>query len=100
MNFIFFIKLRIRGLGYRIRSICPTVHYIFFNYTNYYYFFHSNFLITKIYRKRMLLISFNWSILKLVVSHLLLLYRFGPYTLYGFKVVKQIVLLKKSGKKI
>lgn len=30
---IYFIKIRIRGLGYRLRSICDTCHYFFFNYT-------------------------------------------------------------------
>lgn len=30
---LYFIKIRIRGLGYRLRSICDTCHYFFFNYT-------------------------------------------------------------------
>ena len=34
-NDIYFFKLRIKGLGFRIRTISENFHYIFFNYTNY-----------------------------------------------------------------
>lgn len=97
---IYFLKLKIRGLGYRLRSITDNCHYFFFNYTNYYYFFNPKSLIVKTYKKRMLLLSFNWWMLKVVLSHILLLRKMGPYTLHGLRLVKQIVFLKKSGKKL
>lgn len=35
---LYFIKIRVRGLGYRYRSLCYNVHYFFFNYTILYIF--------------------------------------------------------------
>jgi len=57
--FAYFIKLRIRGLGYRLYSISDLTHFFFFNYTNYYYFFNPKNLLVKTYKKRMLLFSFE-----------------------------------------
>lgn len=102
-NFIvdfFFIKLRIRGLGYRWRTISNNFHYFFFNYTNFYYFYNPYNIIVKIYKKRMILISYFWDSLRLIMSHILLLQKIGPYTLHGIRWAKQIIFLKKSGKKI
>jgi len=59
ISFIYFIKLKIRGLGYRIRQLCDNLYYFFFNYTNFFYFYVPNNLIIKSYRKRFLLLSSN-----------------------------------------
>jgi hypothetical protein len=96
----YFIRLRIRGLGYRWRTISENFHYMFFNYTNYIYFFNPYNIIVKIYKKRMILVSYFWHNLRLVMSHILLLQKIGPYTLHGIRWAKQIIFLKKSGKKI
>jgi len=98
--FIYFVKIKIRGLGYRLRSICDTCHYFFFNYTNYFFFFSPSSIVIKTYKKRMLLLSFNWMILKDVLSHILLLRELGPYALHGLRFAKQIVFLKKRTKKL
>lgn len=54
---VFFVKLKIRGLGYRMRKVSSFLYLFFFNYTNYYYFFRPFDLLIKIYRKRMLLLA-------------------------------------------
>lgn len=94
----FFIKIKMRGLGYRIRCISKNIFSFFFNYTNFFYFFVPRNLLVKSYKKRMILVSNDWCLLKLVLSHILLLKRLGPYNLRGLRLVKQIVFLKKSGK--
>lgn len=35
LSIIYFVKLRIRGLGFRMRSINDVIFYFFFNYTNF-----------------------------------------------------------------
>lgn len=100
LSIIYFIKLRIRGLGFRMRSINDVIYYFFFNYTNYYYLYSPKTLLIRVYKKRMLLISFDWFLLKLVLSHILLLRKIGPYNMLGLRLKRQIVFLKKSGKKI
>lgn len=96
----YYIKIKMRGLGYRIREITQNFYYFFFNYTNYYYFHSpSNFFIS-VYKKRLLMVSLNWQSLKLVLSQILLLKTLGPYRLRGLRIPRQFVLLKKSGKTI
>lgn len=58
LNF-FFIKIKIRGLGYRIREIMDGYYYFFFNYTNYYYLYSPDNLFISMYKKRLLMISLN-----------------------------------------
>jgi len=82
---LYFFKLRIKGLGYRLRTIADNFHYIFFNYTNYYYIYIPANLLIKIYKKRLIIISYFWHTLRLFISHLLLLQEIGPYKLYGLR---------------
>lgn len=56
-------------------------------------------IIIKIYKKRMLLLSLNWSVLKLILSYILTLRKIGPYNLDGIRLLKSMLVLKKSGKK-
>lgn len=53
----YFIKIKMRGLGYRIRCISKNIFSFFFNYTNFYYFFVPDNLLVKSYKKRMILLS-------------------------------------------
>jgi hypothetical protein len=45
----------------------------------------------KLYKKRLLIISYIWALLRLFVCHLLLLQEIGPYKLYGLRWAKEIV---------
>lgn len=97
---IYFIRLRIRGLGYRIRKISSNLYYFFFNYTNMFYLHIPHNILIKWYKKRIILVSNDFFLLKLLFSHILLLKKIGPYRLLGLKYPRQIVLLRKSAKKI
>jgi len=39
LSFIYSIRLRLKGLGYRIRKVTRYLYYFFFNYTNMFYFY-------------------------------------------------------------
>jgi len=83
---IYFFKLKIKGLGYRLRYIASNFFYIFFNYTNFFYIFvNSSLILIRIFKRRMILISFLLFELKLFLSHILLLHKIGPYTLEGMR---------------
>lgn len=94
----YFVKIKIRGLGFRIRKITNSLYYFFFNITNYYYFNVPKNILLKFYKKRLLLFSNNWSDLKLLLANLLLLKKLGPYNLQGLRLPRSIILLKKGGK--
>lgn len=100
LNFIYFIKLKIKGLGYRIRRVSKYLYYFFFNYTNMYYIHIPKNIIIKWYKKRILLISWEFNLLKLILSTIIILKNLGPYQIRGLKYPKQIILLKKKKKKI
>ena len=98
--FLYCVRLKLRGLGFKIRKISKNLYYFFFNYINIYYFYIPKNLIIKWYKKRILLISNDFMLLKLVFSQILLLKNLGAYRLIGTRFPRQIILIKKGGKKI
>lgn len=96
---IFSIKLRFKGLGYRIRKISHKLYYFFFNYTNMFYILAPQKILIKWYKKKIILISSNFFLLKLLISQMLLLKNIGPYRLRGLRYPKQIIFIKKGTKK-
>lgn len=100
LSIIYFIRVKIKGLGYRIRKISNDLYYFFFNYTNMFYFYIPNNILIKWYKKRIILLSNDFNILKILFSHILLLKKIGPYRLRGLRYPRQIILLKKKNKKL
>lgn len=94
----YFIKFRIKGLGYRLRKINNYLYRFFFNITNFIYFHIPLNILIKTKRKRVILLSHDLSILKMVLAHLLLLKKFTTYRRRGLVYPRQITNLK-IGKK-
>lgn len=94
----FFLRLKVRGLGYRIKSLTPIFFRFFIGTTNLYFFHAPSDMYVRVRRRRMLLVSRNVELLHLVFSHLLLLKKIIPYKLRGVFYPKQLILLK-PGKK-
>ena len=99
-NLVKFIKFRIKGLGYEVRECTLNIHSFCFNWINYIYILSPLQIILRSYKKRFFIISRHWSIFRMVVDKILDLKRVGPYTLRGFRLLKAILLIKKSGKKV
>lgn len=99
LSFIFSVRLRIKGLGYRIRKVSKFLYYFFFNYTNMYYFYLPTNVLLKWYKKRIVLVSNNFFLLKLLFSNMLMLKNIGPYRLRGLRYPRQIIFIKKGMKK-
>ena len=85
LTLIYFIRIKIKGLGYRIRKISNELYYFFFNCTNMFYFYIPNNILIKWYKKRIILLSNDFYILKMLFSHILLLKKLGPYRLRGLR---------------
>jgi hypothetical protein len=64
----------------------------------YYFNLPSNILL-KWYKKRIVLVSNNFFILKLLFSNMLMLKNIGPYRLRGLRYPRQIIFIKKGVKK-
>jgi hypothetical protein len=57
LHCLYTVRIKISGLGYRIRKITNNLYHFSFNYTNMYYFYIPKNLLIKKYRKRIMLIS-------------------------------------------
>jgi len=98
--YIYSIRLKLRGLGFKIRRVSKNLYYFFFNYINMFYFYIPENILIKWYKKRLLLLSNDFMLLKLIFSQILLLKKIGVYKLIGIRFPRQIILIKKGGKKI
>lgn len=96
--FFNYIKLKIKGLGYRIKRLSNSLFIFFFGHTNLFYFHVPLDLIVKIRKRKLLMLSNNFFLLKTVLAHLLLLKKLVPYRIRGLIYPKQIIMLK-IGKK-
>lgn len=94
LKVIYFLKLRLRGLGYRFRRYTPYFFRFYFTRTNFIYFHVPFNLIVKKKKKRILLISMNYHLLRLVFVNLMYLYKIGPYIRKGLVYPRQIFFLK------
>jgi len=93
-----FVRLKARGLGYRIYRICGSFFRLYFGFTNYFYLHSPKDIIVKSRKRRLLLLSNNPSVIKLLLAHLLLLKKISTYRIRGLVYPKQIIILK-IGKK-
>jgi hypothetical protein len=100
LSYIFFFKLRLKGLGYRVRRVAKNLYKFFFIYTNFYYLHLPLSVFLKIKRRRLIFYGFDLNILKLVLTNLLLLNKLFIYTVRGLLFPNQIILLKPGKKRI
>jgi len=96
---IYMIRLRLKGLGYRISTVSDHMYSFCFNSINYIYMFLPLQIFMRVYKKRFIIISKDWHLLKLVLVKLLGLKRMGPYVLRGLRLPRTIVPRKRGGKK-
>jgi hypothetical protein len=99
LNSFYFTRLKLRGLGYRIRRLTKDFFRIFMGFTNYIFFHKPRNLFFKTRRRRIILISKSLSSLRTIVVHFLLLKSLTPYRLRGVFFPKQIILMKPGKKR-
>ena|ERR1700753_2188601 len=96
---IYFLKFKVRGLGYRIKFLKGGIYRFFLGTTNYIYFYMPKEVLVKSRRRRMFLISNDFLKLRTVFVNFLLLKKLIPYKLRGIFFPKQIIFLKPGKKK-
>jgi len=95
---LFFFRIRIKGLGYRIKKISNNLYRFFFTSTNFFYFHIPFNVLIKYKMRRMLFISNDLVMLKVLIAHLLMLKKIIPYFLRGVFSPRKLIVLK-PGKK-
>lgn len=66
LNRVFFLKFRLKGLGFRTYFVSSSIMYFFFNYSNYFYFFRPSNVFVKRSKKRVLILSNDWCLLRII----------------------------------
>lgn len=95
---LYIVRLKIKGLGYHIYKITNNIFSFHFQYINFFYILIPYNIIIYWYKKRIILISNNYCLLKIIFKNILILKKLGPYRLLGIRYPRQIILLKKGGK--
>jgi hypothetical protein len=92
----YFFKLRLRGLGYRIKKITTKLYRFFFAFNHYFYFHISKDIFFKHKKRNLIIFSNNLIKLNDIFSHLLLLKKLDFYERNNtFVISKKILFFKK-----
>ena len=90
-------KLKLKGLGFRIRILSKFLIRIYFNRTNYYYMHIPSVVLLKYRTRQLFFLSMNYITLKLSIINMLLLKKHSVYRYNGI-IFPKIMLLMKPGK--
>lgn len=88
-NKIYFFKLRLRGLGYRIRKMSNFLYRFYFACTNYFYFHVPNEIIFFFKKRRILFVGRDLVKLKVIFVHFLFLKKLIPYRIRVYCILSR-----------
>lgn len=94
----FFFRLRLRGLGYRIRKITKKLYRFFFAFNHFFYFHVSKDVFFKHRRRHLIIFSNNLVKLNDIFSHLLLLKKLDFYERNNTFIISRKILFFKKRK--
>lgn len=96
---IYMARLRIRGLGYRIRRFSSHLYRFYFTKTNFIYVHVPMSILIRLRKRKIIILASNYPSLRSLLVGILLLKSTGPYNRRGFVYPRRMLFLKK-GKKI
>ena len=91
----YFFKLRLRGLGYRIKKITKKLYRFFFAFNHYFYFHIAKDIFFKHRRRNLIIFSHNLEKLNNIFSHLLILKKLDFYERNNTFVISRKILFFK-----
>lgn len=96
---VYMARLRIRGLGYRIRKFSSHLYRFYFTKTNFIYLHVPVSILIRLRKRRIIILASHYPSLRSLLVGILLLKSTGPYNRRGFVYPRRMLFLKK-GKKI
>jgi hypothetical protein len=99
-NNIYFFKLKLKGLGYRVFKICTNLFKFFFIRTNFFYLHLPQNINLKIKNRKLLFFGKDLHLLKIVIINILLLNKTFIYFIRGLLFPRQIIILKPGKKRL
>lgn len=95
----FFFKLKLRGLGFKVRKVTSSLTKFFFTSTNFFYLHSPNNFLVKLKKKKLFFMSNSLCTLKSIMVILLMLKKLIVYKLRGLFYPRQIILMKPGKKR-
>ena len=95
----YYIRLKLKGLGYRIMHISKNLIKIFFNRSNFFYVHLPTTILFRYKIRRLFFLSTKLVDMRLLIINLLLLKKYIVYRLSGLFYPRQIILLKPGKNK-
>lgn len=99
LSSFYYLRLKLKGLGYRITIITNSLIKIFFNRSNFFYVHIPNSILLRYKIRRLFFISTKLNDLRLLMLNLLLLKKYIIYRFSGLFYPRQILLLKPGKNK-
>jgi hypothetical protein len=99
LSSFYYLRLQLKGLGYRIIHITNHLIKIFFNRSNFFYIHIPGSILFRYKIRRLFFLSTRLVDLRLLMIHLLLLKKYIVYRLSGLFYPRQILLLKPGKNK-
>jgi len=96
--YLYYFRLRLKGLGFRVKRIYKFLYRFYFTVVNFFYFHIPFNVVFKYKARRLFFLSNSFFTLRTLIVHLLLLKRLVVYKLRGI-FFPRIIILMKPGKK-
>ena len=99
LSSFYYLRLKLKGLGYRIVHLSKSIIKIFFNRSNFFYIHLSNTILFRYKIRRLFFLSTKLNDLRLLMINFLYLKKYIIYRLSGVFYPRQIILLKPGKNK-
>src|SRR5579884_3615094 len=96
----YFFKLKLRGRGYRMKKLSKKLYRFYFIRVNYIYLHVPNSVLVKLKKRRIFFISYNFCVLRVLITNLLLIKAITAYNRKGLLYPREMIYMKPGKKRI
>jgi len=93
-------RLRLKGKGYRMKRICTSLYRFYFIKVNYIYLHVPNAVLVKLKKNRIFFLSYNFCILQILMTYMLLIKAITVYNRKGLLYPREMIYMKPGKKRI
>jgi hypothetical protein len=98
--FYYFFRLKLRGLGFRVKRMCKNLYRFYFINVNYIYLHVPLSIMVKQKKRKLFFLSKDFNVLQVMICHLLLIKAVTAYKRTGLIYPKMIIMMKPGKKRL
>jgi hypothetical protein len=96
----YYFRLKLKGRGYRMKRLCKNLYRFYFIKVNYIYLHVPKCVLVKLKKRRIFFISYNFCVLRILMTYLLLIKAVTVYTRKGLLYPREMIFMKPGKKRI